>query len=53
VNNDVPAKVYIRVEAVDRAGNTGQAETPSEVLIDLAEPRVLDVQVSPARTNPP
>jgi hypothetical protein len=49
VNKDIGARVYIRVEAVDRAGNTGQASTPNEVVIDLAEPKVTDVHVGPSK----
>jgi hypothetical protein len=53
VNNDLPARVYIRVEAVDRAGNKGQAETLNEVVIDLAQPRVNIEQVGPAPKDMP
>jgi hypothetical protein len=52
VSNDLPAKVFIRVEATDRAGNTGQAETPTEVVIDLSEPLVNDIQIGPVKDGP-
>jgi hypothetical protein len=34
-----PPKVYLRATARDAAGNSGVAETPDAVLIDLKEPR--------------
>lgn len=36
----VPAKVYLRLTVRDLAGNTGVAETPEPVTVDLNEPEV-------------
>ncbi len=37
---NVPAQVYLRLVVRDTAGNTGVAETPQPVLVDLSEPEV-------------
>jgi hypothetical protein len=42
---DVPPRMFVRVEAVDRAGNIGTADTPEEVIVDLKVPRVINVGV--------
>lgn len=44
----VPYKLLIRVEAIDRAGNIGVAETPTPVIVDLAQPKGVIVDVAPA-----
>jgi hypothetical protein len=36
----VPYQFYVRVEAGDRAGNVGSADTPKPVLVDLSQPKV-------------
>jgi hypothetical protein len=36
---DVPWQFYVRVEAADRAGNVGKAETSEPVKVDLKRPR--------------
>lgn len=36
---DVPYKFYVRIEALDRAGNIGTAQTDHPVIVDLARPR--------------
>lgn len=45
-----PYKFFVRVEAVDRAGNVGRADTPQQVVVDLAQPkgRLLGVE-NPSR----
>ncbi|HZT79492.1 MAG TPA: hypothetical protein VFA26_04705 [Gemmataceae bacterium] len=45
---DVPYKVYLRVEAVDKAGNVGAAETEQPVAVDLSQPKVRVLDVTPA-----
>jgi hypothetical protein len=35
----VPFQLYVRVEARDKAGNVGKAETPEAVKVDLKQPR--------------
>ncbi len=37
---DVPYKILIKVEAVDKAGNVGSAETTNPVNVDLSQPKV-------------
>jgi RNA polymerase sigma factor (sigma-70 family) len=48
---DLPAEIYVRVEAVDRAGNVGSLATPGPVLIDTQVPmiRLKGVKASGAR----
>ena len=50
--NKLPDKVYIRVEAVDQAGNLGSAVSPEPVPTDMTIPRVrrLNVGTSDAPT---
>jgi len=42
---DVPPRMFIRVEAIDRAGNIGSDETKEEVIVDLKVPRVINIGV--------
>jgi hypothetical protein len=44
---DVPYQFYVRVEATDRAGNTGSAETAKPVIVDLSQPKVQVIGVEP------
>jgi hypothetical protein len=44
---DVPYQFYLRVEAVDRAGNVGMAETSKPVNIDLVLPKVNITDIAP------
>lgn len=44
----VPYQFYIKVEAVDRAGNLGEDRTPNPVKVDLSIPRAIPLNVSPA-----
>jgi len=41
----LPYQFYVRVEAIDRAGNVGEAVTADRVKVDLSLPRakILDV----------
>jgi hypothetical protein len=44
---ELPSEVYIRVEAVDKAGNIGSAETANKVVVDLSVPKVRVIDVTP------
>jgi hypothetical protein len=44
VPNEVPPTVYLRLTVRDAAGNTGVAQTPEPVLVDLAVPEVTIVR---------
>ncbi|MCS6853023.1 MAG: hypothetical protein NZ700_17845 [Gemmataceae bacterium] len=48
----VPYRFLLRVEATDRAGNVGQAEWPRPVIVDLAVPKPLIKNVTPAAKAP-
>jgi hypothetical protein len=43
-----PYRFYVRVEAVDRAGNVGSAETAQPVIVDLYRPKAVNLTVDPA-----
>jgi hypothetical protein len=45
---DVPYQFFMRVEAVDRAGNVGAAITADMVKVDLSQPKVKILTVEPA-----
>lgn len=44
---DVPFKFHVRIEAKDRAGNLGRAETVRPVIVDLVKPRLRILKVEP------
>jgi hypothetical protein len=44
---DVPYQFHVRVEAADRAGNVGTADTTAPVIVDLSKPRVKVIDVGP------
>jgi len=44
----VPPKFFLRVEAVDRAGNVGALVKPDPVIIDLHKPKGVILDVKPA-----
>jgi hypothetical protein len=44
----VPYQFYVRVEAVDRAGNVGGDETRKPVIVDLSQPKVQVIGVGAA-----
>jgi len=44
---NVPFRLYVRVEAADRAGNVGSAQTPNPILVDLSKPKVNILNVEP------
>lgn len=56
---DVPYAFYVKVEAADRAGNVGSAQTARPINVDLHEPKgvILDVgpakETGPSRPDPP
>jgi hypothetical protein len=45
--SDVPFRIFIRVEAADRAGNVGSAQSPNPILVDLSKPKVNILNVEP------
>lgn len=47
----LPFEFYVRVEAVDRAGNKAHAQTAETVKVDLAVPQVIDLNVAPGETS--
>jgi hypothetical protein len=46
--NPVPFQFLVRVEAIDLAGNVGEAVTQNVVKVDLSQPKVRILQVEPA-----
>lgn len=48
----VPYQFFVRVEATDRAGNAGSAQTTSLVKVDLAKPKPTILEVAPAAKQP-
>src|SRR5262249_35325946 len=44
----VPYQFYVKVEAVDLAGNVGEAVTEGQVKVDLSQPRAKIVNIGPA-----
>jgi hypothetical protein len=46
---EVPVQIYLKVEAVDKAGNVGEAVTATPVNIDVAKPRAIPLKISPAQ----
>jgi hypothetical protein len=44
----VPWRFFVRVEATDRAGNTGSAQTANPVLVDLNKPKAQILRVEPS-----
>jgi hypothetical protein len=44
----VPYRFHVRVEATDRAGNIGSADTSAPVIVDLAQPKGVILNVEPA-----
>lgn len=46
---DVPYKFLVRVEAVDRAGNVGADQTLRPVIVDLAQPKGVILDVGPGK----
>ena len=54
VSNSAPSKVYVRISARDAAGNVSKAVTQQPLIVDLSKPsaRIVDVEASPAATNP-
>ncbi len=48
---EVPPRIFVRVEARDKAGNVGQATTEQPVIVDLSQPRGRLIGVDPASTG--
>lgn len=49
VPTDLAGPVYLRLEAMDRAGNVGRMELPSPVAIDVGKQRVKVIGVAPGQ----
>jgi hypothetical protein len=47
---NLPFEFYLRIEAVDRAGNKSYAQTRDLVKVDLSIPKVVDITVNPSVT---
>ena len=47
--NNVPFKFFVRVEAVDKAGNVGSADWDKIVIVDLAQPKGVILDVAPGK----
>lgn len=45
----IPYKFFVRVEASDRAGNVGSAQSAKEVIVDLAQPKGVILGVEPGK----
>ena len=46
-------RYYVRAISTDRAGNTGHAETPKPVVVDLSRPRGIIKDAAPVRGDAP
>jgi hypothetical protein len=44
---NVPFRIYVKVEATDRAGNVGSAQTANPILVDLSKPKVTITTIEP------
>lgn len=45
IPENAPYQFYVRVEAADRAGNVGAAETTKPVIVDLSQPKVQVISI--------
>jgi hypothetical protein len=45
----IPYQFYVKVEAVDRAGNVGSDQTAQTVKVDLSQPKSVILDVGPAK----
>ncbi len=45
----VPYQFFVKVEAIDKAGNVGEAVTPMLIKVDLATPKVKILNVEPSK----
>lgn len=43
----LPYQFYVKVDAIDRAGNVGEAATPDRVRVDLSQPKALIRDIVP------
>ena len=44
---NLPFRIYVKVEAADRAGNVGSAQTANPILVDLSKPKVTITTIEP------
>jgi hypothetical protein len=52
MQTDVPFEFFVRVEAVDEAGNVGQADTRTSVKVDLALPKARVIGIDGIKAEP-
>lgn len=50
-SSGIPYRFQVRVEAADRAGNIGSAQTAMPVIVDLAKPKPIIIDVGPGRSE--
>ena len=43
----LPFQFYVRIEAVDLAGNIGEAITQDKVKVDLSMPKAIPLEITP------
>ena len=44
---NLPFRIFVKVEAADRAGNVGSAQTANPILVDLSKPKVTITTIEP------
>jgi hypothetical protein len=47
MDQNVPFKFFVRVEAKDKAGNVGSADTDKQAIVDLSQPKGVILGVEP------
>jgi hypothetical protein len=52
IAEDVPYEIFVRIEATDKAGNIGKAETLERVKVDLKRPKASVIGVEPVKGGP-
>jgi hypothetical protein len=48
----LPFQFYVKVDAVDEAGNVGSAQTNQPVKVDTKIPKAINIQIGPAEAQP-
>ena len=52
MESTVPFQFYVRVEARDKAGNVGKADSADRIKVDLNQPKANVSGIEPASGNP-